>query len=175
MTPQELFDAHLSLAAAVAARLFVQHRRIISPVVQREDLEAAALVGLWVAAGKWDQAKATAPPRVFLGETIRQHCVDYLRSTCKVLRRGLAIRPRLMLPAAISDGRHEAARANEPAALAVEVALRRVTAKGRMLLWRHYAEEIPQRQLAAELGVHKSRVSQLISEAMAEARGGHGD
>lgn len=164
------------LAAREAYSVWSSHGRR-HPLCCLDDLEAAALVGLWKGVRDYDPARATAPLEVYARTRARQECQDWLR--CRVGRPGnprrLAEARMVSLEAAPNLEGHATrlrleAQDRRDKTLAEE-ALRLVPRGQLREVVRHfYLGGKSQKDIAAEMQVSESRVSQMMSEALEFAR-----
>lgn len=162
---RQLFEQHQGWALGVA---LWQCRRLHSRV-RRNEIESAALEGLWDAAGRWDEQR---PFRTYAAWRIKGAISDYLR---RLYPRGTGrcdgrkVRTRqLSGELDLADPR--------PALAAVEELdeinrlLRPLNKRQRWVLCQYVLEGRLMREIAADLERTESRVSEIISESLAKLR-----
>lgn len=182
-TPQELFEQHGHLAERAAHHIWNRVRIFVRPLVQEDDLEAAATVALWDVAQRWDEGEHRG--RTFEGWAMRiisRRLIDYLRETAGMRRKFRIEFASLDAPgqleketvgAGISDGTWEDEQRRERLALLADTAMRRVPRGDlRAMLRRYFLCGQTMQEIADELGVSESRISQRIAEALDWARTG---
>ncbi len=177
-------EEHLGLARQAAGRFWNEFR----PPVDLEDVVSEAFIGLMKAARMFDPSKGTAFT-TFAGMKIRYHLLDWLREQSWISRSELAkvragkavMHAVLSLSVPVSVGGYgdlmplEDALGDVDDNLAqierrdeVKAMIRRLPRKQRQVLEGYYLGEQTMREVAMDLDLSESRVSQLHGDAMRE-------
>lgn len=174
MTPAELFDRHVGFAKSVAKK----YSRCIRCPALRDDLEGAALVGLWKASGRYREGRGvkfvTYAGWVVLGEV-----VDWFRRAARTRtaahRDGVKFvsLSRLIGSKKLSDVL-SAEEGPDEAELkdSVERALRALPTRSSAVLRMVYLEGFKQYEAAAAFGVSAPYVSQIVKSSLKELKEG---
>lgn len=170
-----LFDAHIDIAESVA-NVFAG---IVRGSVERSELRAFALDGLWDAALRFEP-RAGATFRTYANIRVRGAVRDGLRGGEWFQRRwyhdedGSPVRraPAALLDALTSDAPDPEQQLDANRRMvALALALSRLPPGERDLLRRHYFDGVPFEQLARERGVTASRISQIKRIALRRLKG----
>ena len=164
------------IAASVARRL-PSH-------IERDELISLGALG-WAEARQRFDASRGVPFAGFAAMRIRGAILDGLRS-CDTLTRGERRRARAestLTPARVvsndeeveaaaapSDGDASDVLAQEEMIDELRQALATLPERERYIVTRHFFEDVPMRAIGAELGVTESRISQIVTGAMARLR-----
>jgi RNA polymerase sigma factor (sigma-70 family) len=168
-TPLALFESHLRHATLSARRI----ARRLPRCVRREDVEAAALCGLWRAALAWDPGRGLLF-WTYAAWRVRGEVLDALRADVGLGRSRLHAPPRLYpLPDGLAsppDPRPALADLRDRLA-----PLRRLLPwRGRVLLRLVYDEGMTQDAAACVLGLSACYLGALHARALAAMRAGAG-
>jgi RNA polymerase sigma factor (sigma-70 family) len=164
----ELFESGRA-SAIVAARTMAKRRPGLAEL--RDELEAAALVGLWMATATYDAGRAAFATHAAI--RVRGEMLDWIRQICPLTRRQAregSIRL-VSLQEPTEDGRPLLAHLPgvqdpEPWVDDFDRLLRGLPFRSREVLRLYHVEDLTMREIGARLGLSESRVSQVHSDAL---------
>lgn len=172
-TPDQLFQQHFPLAMKWAG----QKACSVPPQVAIEELQNAALIGLWKASAGFDHERGIRFS-TFAAFRVKGEMKDFLRSLSRVPR-SMVVKPivyslssgvedegdyRSLLPVDV-PGPVESALLAE----AIEImigALKEIDQRDAFVLRRYYLESTLMREIAEEMGITEGRVSQIRLQAL---------
>lgn len=152
MTTNELIVSHIYLAQRLA-----RHKKKKLFSVSYDELESAAYLGLVEAANKYHSELST-PFHVYATPRILGAICDYLRE----LAWGTRSQPHTAEE--IFEDSHPSSTIEEKSELFDKIS-KRLSSLNRRVLRLYYMEEFKIGEIAEQMGVHQSRVSQILSES----------